>query len=456
LRAAPNVRFAGDRRATEGYLPPCALPARFAEDPAPWADVLDRARVRNATLPACTPCALAARCSFRDAGALAGAVTPIPRPPGAAPPPARRSSVNAPVRCTAPWTTMMQLDPGGEVTQCCPDWSPGSRGDRRRRTFMEIWNDEPYRAARRAMKHGPIESLCDAVCPRLYDGQLAEGRTPPPTHGSEAFRRNQALLAADLAEGREEVRCRPTTLGLAASTYCNYDCIMCDHGRTPRRDLPDDVWDELPRFMPTLQTLVLSGGEPLASPRVMRFLREFDQERWPDVGVSLTTNGSLLTEAVLRQLERCTFADVSVSLNAGTAEAYEQVERGLPLEVVLQNLDALVAYRARRRRPFQLRTSFVVQPANAHTLVDFGELTAARGIGVRLLPLTVARGSALDFYADPDAVARVLEHLDRFAAWAAAVRPGWSAEIGAVRSAIENTHRGAAAQRGQSPPVVAG
>ena len=450
LRAAPGVRFAGDRRATEGYLPPCTMPDVYAENPSAWDDVLGASARRNGTLDACATCDLAERCAFRDGGAIEGAVTPIPRSGRAAP---RAQATSDRVRCTAPWTTMMQLDPDGDVTQCCSDWTIGARGDRRRETFFDIWNNASYRAARRAMKRGPIESLCHPVCPRLYDGQLAEGRSPP-TSGSEAFMKNQTLLAEDLADGREEVRCLPTTLGFAPSTYCNYDCIMCDHGRTPRRDVDDDAWDELPRFLPTLQTLVLIGGEPLASPRVMKFLREFDPERWPDVGVSLTTNGSLLSAAVLRTFERCRFADVSVSLNAGTAEIYERVQRGAPFETVLSNLDALVAFRHSRSRPFQLRTSFVVQPTSAHTLVPYGELTAARGLGIRLLPLTVARGGALDFYDDADAVARVVEQLDLFATWASRVRSGWGVEIAAARSAISRTHQERRPRSARSLPIL--
>jgi hypothetical protein len=441
LRAAPNVHFAGDRKATGGYLPPCAFPTLYAERPGIWADVLDRTEHPNRTLAACADCDLTDRCAFRDGGAVGNQPVTAIRDPQRVARPVRTVTRDPAVwvRCTAPWTTMMQLDPGGDVTQCCSDWTVGTRGDRRRASFTAIWNNASYRAARRAMKRGPIESLCLPVCPRLYDEHLASHR-PMPTHGSDVFQRNLALLAEDIAEGREEARCMPTTLGFAPSTYCNYDCIMCDHGRTPRRDMPEDAWDELPRFMPTLQTLVLIGGEPLANPQVMRFLRDFDAARWPDAGISLTTNGSLLTESVLKHLDRCTFADVSVSLNAGTPEVYEQVQRGLPLATVLRNLDALVAFRARRPRPFQLRTSFVVQPASAHTLVDFGELTAARGIGIRLLPLTVEPNSALDYYSDPDRVAQVIAHVDHFAAWADATRPAWRGEIASVREAILATH----------------
>jgi len=68
-------------------------------------------------------------------------------------------------------------------------------------------------------------------------------------NGSPRFVENQLWMAEDIAERREVTRARPTKISICPSTYCNYDCIMCDHGRTPRRELPPEIWDELPDFI---------------------------------------------------------------------------------------------------------------------------------------------------------------------------------------------------------------
>jgi molybdenum cofactor biosynthesis enzyme MoaA len=188
--------------------------------------------------------------------------------------------------------------------------------------------------------------------------------------------------------------------------------------------------------MPTLRTLTFIGGEPLADAGVMHFLREFDSERWPDAAVSLTTNGSLLTPRALAHFRRCIFSDITVSLNAGTPDVYEEVQRGLPLVTVLANLDALITFRAQRKRPFDLRLGFVVQAANAHTLIEFGEIAASRRVGIRLLPLSTEGNSHLDFYRNADEVARVVEHLDRFESWAHVGEPGFLEVIRTTRTAI--------------------
>jgi MoaA/NifB/PqqE/SkfB family radical SAM enzyme len=188
------------------------------------------------------------------------------------------------------------------------------------------------------------------------------------------------------------------------------------------------------------------GGEPLANPSTMRFLREFDVARYPDCAIDFVTNGSLLTEPVLERLERCTLGDVTFSLNAGTPEAHERVQRGTPLSTVLENLDALIRFRGRHHRWFGITVSFVVQPAAAHTLIAFGEIAHARGLRIRLLALNPEHDPTLDFYGDPDTVANVLYEVEAFAEWARVVRPEWLPEIQAVRGAVA----GEAAERARS------
>lgn len=345
-----------------------------------------------------------------------------------------------------PWTSL-EVHVDGAVYQCCNTWTVGERGRLGADTLEGIWNGAGYRAARRAMADAGGDGLCQSICPRLHDGHFAEDRLPRRP-GSPAFVANQELLAREIAERRDVLTARPLMLALMPSSYCNYDCIMCDCGRAPRRDLPATIWHELEGFLPALQTLTLLGGEPLADAGVMRFLREFDRARWPDVCVDLTTNGSLLTEKALGHMTACRFGAVTVSLNAGTPEVYDRVQRGVPFADVLANVDSLVRHRAAHGK-FGVTLSFVVQPANAQDLLAFGAIAHARDLDMRLLPLDPHMPPELDYYGDGDEVARVLGHLDEFAAWAARSRPRWAREIAGTRAAIvaEAASRRAAPRR---------
>jgi molybdenum cofactor biosynthesis enzyme MoaA len=351
------------------------------------------------------------------------------------------------VICTTPWTTMEIVDPNGRVRQCCSTWTIGDRGTVLGASLREIWNGPGYRQARRLMGGAEIGALCLPICSRLHDRMYAE-RELAIQPGSARFVENQLLMAEDIAERRDVTRALPLRLAICPSTYCNYDCIMCECGRTPRRDLPDAIWDELPELMPTLQTLTLLGGEPLADPRVTRFLREFDVARWPDCAVDFVTNGSLLGESSLARLSRCTLGDVTVSLNAGTAEVYERVQRGIAFDEVLRNLDALIRFRDGHHRWFGITVSFVVQPAASATLLEFAAIAHARNLRIRLMALNPENHRELDFYLDEERVRRVVDDVDRLIAWAEAARPEWLAEIRAARAAVVLE----AARRRATPP----
>jgi MoaA/NifB/PqqE/SkfB family radical SAM enzyme len=365
------------------------------------------------------------------------------RPPRMLPVPeaiVRARPAGSEIRCVRPWTTLELADPSGDARQCCADWTLGIRGNLRESSLADIWNGPGYQAARRAMGAG-AEGLCLPICPRLHDGTLCESRLQIAS-GGERFLRNQILLAEEIAGRRDAMRAMPPYLALCPSSYCNADCIMCLHGREPRRDLPDRLWAELPSFLPTLQTLTLLGGEPLANPRVWQLLREIDVAVYPDLSLDLVTNGSLLTENALRQVRRAAFGGVTISLNAGSPALFEQVQRGLRFADVIANLDALLHFRDEHPRWFGVTLSFVVQPLTAHTLVAFGEIAHARDLHIRLLPLAVPRIPELDFYGDADAVAKVVEELDRFRAWVDRTRPAWATEVEALRRAILATHAG--------------
>jgi MoaA/NifB/PqqE/SkfB family radical SAM enzyme len=441
---APNVAFSAARLERSGYLPPCLLPAVWQRRPSAFRHTLRAADGEpNDASTACARCALGRRCRWNASPtALAAAEPPAstadlfprPRPARSEPEPER------PVHCTTPWTTLEIAMPDGMARQCCTTWTVGARGDAVRDGLLGVWNGAGYQDARRRMGKLEGDGLCASVCPRLYDRRFDErhfGIEP----GGERFVQNQRRIADDIRERREVATGKPLHLGLCPSTYCNYDCVMCVHGRTPRRDLPDSIFDEVPELLPFLSTLTLLGGEPFAHPRTWELLERADLERHPDLRVDVVTNGSLLTPAALERLDGCALGHVTVSLNAGSPETYERIQRGISLDSVLENLDALLELRARQRRWFGVSLSFVVQRDNADDLLGFARLADQRNLDIRLLPLSPEGIPEIDFLENPDEVARVVERLDQLSEHARRTRPAWLDEIRAVREATLAAHR---------------
>ena len=456
MLASPNLHFTAHRVSERGYLPPCLLPELWRERPTVWRTTFRERPTANRALSACTECALATRCQWSDPAAVSeeararavpvvDPVLPWDRPRAteqAIPDIIVKKRAGPEVVCVTPWTTMEIVDPDGKVRQCCSTWTVGNRGNLHGGTLEGVWNGPGYQAARRAMAERTLGALCQPICSRLYDEKFSEKRLKIQS-GSDVFVKNQLLLAEEIAERREVLSAHPLKIAICPSTYCNYDCIMCDHGRSPRRELPESIWDELTAYLPTLSSLTLLGGEPLANPLAMKFLRAFDVAKTPDCSVDLVTNGSLLGEQTLKHLRRATLGDVTVSLNAGTPEVYRRVQRGVALETVLSNIDRLIEFRRTHHRYFGITVSFVLQPAASHTLVEFGELARARGLRIRLMALNPENHEGLDFYEDEPQVARVLADTDNFLAYCERVRPEWVSEVRAGRAAVleEARHR---------------
>jgi MoaA/NifB/PqqE/SkfB family radical SAM enzyme len=306
-------------------------------------------------------------------------------------------------------------------------------------TLMEIWNGKPFQEARRLMGQATVSDLCKPICTRLYDGVLAEKKFTIQA-GSEAFVKNQLVLAEEIAERKEILKGMPRHMTICPSSYCNYDCVFCDYGRRPRVDMPDRIWEELPLFMPTLKTLTLLGGEPLANPRVWEFLTTFDTARFPDLRLDIFTNGALMTEKALRRVKSSALGEITVSLNSGLPGVYEAIERAtVPFDQVVANLDALIRFRDEFQWWFGITVSLIVMRENAHTLIAFGELALKRNLHIRLVGLLIARrrDEVLNFYKNPDEVRVVIEHLDRFTEWARRVgRPDYVQQAVAAREAV--------------------
>ena len=460
MLTSPNVEFAAHRLSHTGYLPPCVLAKTWSVRSGAWRATLGERPTPNRALPICDVCALNRRCQWNDAGALSDEARAEAKPIANLRERRRATELPVPeiivkrrpeteVVCVTPWTTIEIVDPDGKARQCCSTWTAGDRGVVLGSSMLEVWNGPGYQEARRTMASASLDDLCMPICSRLHDRKFEEKRFKIQS-GSDVFVKNQILLADEIAQRREILAALPLRLAICPSTYCNYNCIMCDHGRSPRRDLPESIWEELPRFLPTLQSLTLLGGEPLANPHTWQFLRSFDVEKYPDASLDLVTNGSLLNEHALKHIQKCALGDVIISFNAGTAEAYERVQRGIQLEQVLKNVDALIRFRESRPWWFGITLSFVIQPAAAHTLIAFGEIAHARNLRIRLMALNPENHEGLDFYEDPDEVARVLEHVDRFIAWVTEVRPEWLPEVLAARTAVV----GEAASRTARPAAL--
>jgi|JI10StandDraft_1071094.scaffolds.fasta_scaffold04979_9 molybdenum cofactor biosynthesis enzyme MoaA len=285
-------------------------------------------------------------------------------------------------RCVAPWT---RLEYGfrDRYGPCCADFQTApalGHGPP-----LALWASPALRGFRRALTT-PTPSTCRPSCPRWL-GRSDDLRALILRGGPAAFRANQVAAVRAILAGDEQPTSTPLELVVPATSYCNYDCLMCSHGAegSLTDELPPAFYQALAPLWPGLGRLEVLGGEPLASPVFREFLAGPVWRAHPQLEVALTTNGSYLTPDALDRYRDVAFAHVTISLNAATAATYAAVNRGLPWARIRGHLDALWARRAERGDPAAITYSFVILRANRHELEAFTALALADGAAVRFM-----------------------------------------------------------------------
>ena len=257
--------------------------------------------------------------------------------------------------CYLPWIRL-EISTARLVGPCCSDYQVAPFRRDGSIELGEMWNAPELQAFRRNMSSGGHLTSCRTTCPVLAG---ATARVPDLVlrGGTAAFVEHEIAATQAMLDGELELRTWPLDVTFPPTTYCNYDCLMCEWGEmgTLADELDESFYASLSALLPTLRTIGVSGGEPLASPRFRRFLAELDWAVYPDLRLSLITNGSYLTLEEQERLARVPFSGITLSLNAASPGTYELVNRGLPWTRMRGNLDGLL----QRRRDGQIGRAHV-------------------------------------------------------------------------------------------------
>lgn len=141
----------------------------------------------------------------------------------------------------------------------------------------------------------------------------------------------------------------PTTLELELSNRCNFECQMCQgdlsslirknrEGREPLVSPYDDSFvEQVAEVVPHLEQVRFSGGEPFLHPIAHKIIDRIVELR-PDLRVTVSTNGSVLTPKVRKLLDR-TAVHLNVSFDSLRADRYEQIREHADFGVLMDHLE---------------------------------------------------------------------------------------------------------------------
>lgn len=306
------------------------------------------------------------------------------------------------IPCTRPWTRLEYHD-GGTFGPCCADYMNGRHFVPAGASTLELWRSDLLKRYRLEMLRFSHPPGCRTSCPVLA------GRLEPPARltlrgGDEATVENQFRIVDALLARCVDADWLPTSICVPVTSFCNYDCLMCECGEVGTLDDQKtlEFWEGLSPFLEAGAQVDANGGEPLASPVFRRWLKRLAANQRPPL-VAVVTNGAFLTPGFLASYGRLPFRAVTVSLNAASPETYRVVNRGLPWSRIRRNLDALLDARRTGRLIGEVAYSMVILRANLHEIRAFAELGLRDRVGVRYL-LPQFNRNAQSILVDPESM----------------------------------------------------
>lgn len=255
----------------------------------------------------------------------------------------------------------------GKVTLCCALWLPEVAGDYASGTFMEVWNSERAQAIRGSILDGSYSHCVEQHCPHLQNKTLLKrDEVTDPVH-LDIIENNRTVLEHG-----------PKSVVLSYDKSCNLACRTCrvepimltGEDRSEAERVQD--WATGEHLKDARELNVTLSGDAFGSPVFFTFLREFDASQYPDLRITLCTNGIGLTERNWNRICNEAVDVVYISMDAATTETYA-VNRGGNFEKLMDNLHFVGTLMSKGDiKGFTL--SFVVQANNYHEMPAFAAL----------------------------------------------------------------------------------
>jgi len=131
---------------------------------------------------------------------------------------------------------------------------------------------------------------------------------------------------------------------------CNLRCVMCPWP-AQHQTTADLSWDTFQKLMPYLSLAhdldLTGGGEPLLHPRLTDMVRA---GKSAGCTVGFSTNATLLTPEIARELVTCGLDWIAYSLDGATPTTYESIRRGAHFDAVVENIRQMQAARSAQGR----------------------------------------------------------------------------------------------------------
>jgi len=169
----------------------------------------------------------------------------------------------------------------------------------------------------------------------------------------------------------------PGRIIVESNNFCNLRCPSCVTGtgrRSVQGRMSADLFDRIVAEVaeqPGCQFISLQGGgEPLLHPEIADFIRRL-AERAPWVTRHISTNATLLTDAMAEALIASGLNQIYFSVDGVTPAVYEKLRPGAKYDRVVANIERFLARNDVAGHPVRTGVTFVRQRDNESEIEAF-------------------------------------------------------------------------------------
>lgn len=263
----------------------------------------------------------------------------------------------------------MEITSGGKASLCCYiNKSPGVMKDN---NLIDLYNSPAAQKIRESILDGTFR-YCDLeLCPHFSSGDLPLQKDCAGTPFEDVVAKKLTVMDKK-------------SIWLTFDRRCNLRCISCRGDFVKYSDKEhkevERLLDIVKANLSHLEQIGLCGnGDPFASPSLRKFLNDFNASDYPNLKITILTNGLLFNEQAWDLMEkgRTAIKSVQVSIDAATRESYEQIRIGGSFEKLMSNIKFLGQLR-RQNLIKEFIISFVVNAIN------YSEMDAFVALGTEL------------------------------------------------------------------------
>lgn len=264
----------------------------------------------------------------------------------------------------------MEICPEGETLLCC--YITKSPGILKAGNLFDLYNSSAAQRIRKSILDGTFKYCNLEACPHFSAGDLPLQKNCTGTSFENIVKNKITSLDKK-------------SIWISFDQRCNLKCLSCRREilRYSKKDRHrvDEMLQIVKDNLSHLDQIGLCGsGEPFASSSLRNFLENLNTSEYPQLKISILSNGLLFDRQAWNSMAKChsSIKSIQISIDAASKENYEKIRIGGSFEKLMENLQ-FISHLRREEQIEEFIISFVVNSIN------FSEMDSFVNMGIDLL-----------------------------------------------------------------------